>query len=95
MKVEVKKKHSSYGWTFSCFAAHSKLQDRARFRINDAFHHDLSGTIRHHDRNTFLVHIHADIFSAGQKGFPPLERSSSALKTCSKRAPFYIALDYR
>ena len=41
-----------------------KLQNRARFRLDDAFHHDLPGSISDRDRNTFLVHIHADIFGA-------------------------------
>jgi hypothetical protein len=27
IKVEVKKKHISFGWNFSCFAAHSTEQD--------------------------------------------------------------------
>jgi hypothetical protein len=31
------------------------------------------------------VHIHADIFSAGHKGVPPLERLSEALKPYSTR----------
>src|ERR1700738_3816401 len=35
--------------------------------------------------NTFLVHIHADIFSADHKGAPPLERLSEALKPYSTR----------
>jgi hypothetical protein len=32
-----------------------KLQDHARFRLNDTFHHDLAGSISDRDRNAFLV----------------------------------------
>ena len=38
-----------------------KLQNHARFCLDQAFHHDLSSTIHHRNRNTFLVHIHTDI----------------------------------
>src|ERR1700758_3722498 len=41
-----------------------KLQDRARFRLDDSFHHNLAGSIPDRHRNAFLVHVHADIFSA-------------------------------
>jgi hypothetical protein len=37
------------------------------------------------ERNAFLVHIHADIFSADHKGVPPLERLRQALKPYSTR----------
>jgi hypothetical protein len=45
-----------------------KLQNRARFRLDNAFHPDLSRNIHDRDRNTFLVHIHTDIFGASHKG---------------------------
>jgi len=41
-----------------------KLQNHARFRLDDAFHHDLSCTIHHRNRNAFLVYIHTDILFA-------------------------------
>src|SRR5437899_3417541 len=41
-----------------------KLQDRARFRLDDSFHHNLAGSIPDRHRNAFLVHVHTDIFSA-------------------------------
>jgi hypothetical protein len=41
-----------------------ELQNGARFRLDDAFHHDLSSRIHHGDRNAFPVHIHADILFA-------------------------------
>src|SRR5467141_3551087 len=62
-----------------------KLQNHARFRLDDTFHHDLPGIIPDGNRNTFLVHVHADIFSTGHKGCSFLEELSSALKTYSKR----------
>jgi hypothetical protein len=42
-----------------------KLQNYTGFRLDDAFHHHLAGGVHHRNRNTFLVHIHADIFGAG------------------------------
>src|ERR1700720_1554 len=53
--------------------------------LDHAFHHDLSSSIPDRNRNAFLVHIHADIFSADHKGAPPLERLSEALKPYSTR----------
>jgi len=53
-----------------------KLQNHAGFGFDDAFHHHLAGNIHDRNRNTFLVDIHADIFSADHKGRPPLERLS-------------------
>src|SRR5271156_5105207 len=44
-----------------------KLQNHAGLRLDDTFHHDLSCTIPHRNRNAFLVHIHADIFGASHK----------------------------
>ena len=41
-----------------------KLQNHARFRLDHAFHHPLSRTISHRNRNAFLVHIHTDILFA-------------------------------
>jgi hypothetical protein len=41
-----------------------KLQDQVRFRLDDAFHDYLAGSISDRDRNAFLVHIHADILFA-------------------------------
>src|SRR5713101_1147498 len=41
-----------------------KVQNAVRFGLDHAFHHDLPGIIPDRNRNTFLVHIHADIFSA-------------------------------
>jgi len=61
-----------------------KLQNHARFRLDDTFHHDLPGIIPDGNRNAFLVYIHADIFGAGHKGCSFLEELSSALKTYSK-----------
>src|SRR5216683_1565469 len=46
------------------------LQNHTGFRLDDAFHHDLPSRIHHRDRNAFLMHIHADIFSASHKGCP-------------------------
>src|SRR6266403_18454 len=62
-----------------------KVQNDVRFGLDHAFHHDLSSSIPDRNRNTFLVHIHADIFSADHKGAPPLERLSEALKPYSTR----------
>jgi hypothetical protein len=42
-----------------------KLQDHARFRLNEAFHHDLANSIPDRYRNAVLVYIHTNIFSAG------------------------------
>jgi predicted xylose isomerase-like sugar epimerase len=39
-----------------------ELQNHAGFCFDDAFHHHLAGGVPHSNRNTFLVHIHADIF---------------------------------
>ncbi len=50
-----------------------ELQNGARLGLDDAFHHDLPTRVHHCDRNTFLVHVHADIFSAGHKGCSFLE----------------------
>ena len=47
-----------------------KLQNHARFGLDHAFHHDLSGTIHHRNRNAFLVHIHADILLLSIEGVP-------------------------
>jgi hypothetical protein len=47
-----------------------KLQNHARFRFDDTFHHDLSGIIPDSYRNAFLMNVHADIFSASHKGVP-------------------------
>jgi hypothetical protein len=44
-----------------------KLQNRAGFRFDDGFHHQLPGRIHHRDRNAFLVNIHADILFAIHK----------------------------
>jgi tetratricopeptide (TPR) repeat protein len=41
-----------------------KLQNRARFRLDETFHPDLSCAIHHRNRNAFLVHIHTDILFA-------------------------------
>src|SRR5229473_6006278 len=67
-----------------------KLQNHARFRLDDTFHHDLPGIIPDGNRNAFLVYIHADIFGAGHKGCSFLEGLSSALKTYSKRGTPFI-----
>jgi hypothetical protein len=40
------------------------LQNHAGFGLDDPFHHDLSCTIYHRNRNAFLVHIHADMLFA-------------------------------
>src|SRR5258707_14092474 len=63
-----------------------ELQKHARLSLYDAFHHEFSSSIHHCDRNTFLVHVHADIFSNLHKGCSFLERLSQALQTYSKRA---------
>ena len=44
-----------------------ELQKRACFGLDDTFHHQLADSIPHGNRNTFRVHIHADIFSASYK----------------------------
>jgi hypothetical protein len=55
-----------------------------RFGLDHAFHHYLSSIIPDRNRNTFLVHIHADIFSAGHKGRSSSGAVEPALKTYSK-----------
>ena len=40
-----------------------KLQNHARFCFDDRFHHHLAERISGGNRNTFLVHIHPDIFN--------------------------------
>src|SRR5467141_4859320 len=40
------------------------LQNHADFRLDHAFHHDLSRSIHHRNRNAFLMYIHADILFA-------------------------------
>src|SRR6266851_4097941 len=74
-----------------------KLQNHARFRLDDTFHHDLPGIIPDGNRNTFLVHVHADLFSTGHKGCSFLEELSSALKTYSKRGAllYCVGLPYK
>src|SRR6266478_2422748 len=68
-----------------------KVQNDVRFGLDHAFHHDLSSIVTNRNRNTFLVHIHADIFSASHKGCSFLEELSSTLKTYSKRGrPFIL-----
>src|SRR6266478_5603615 len=68
-----------------------KVQNDVRFGLHHAFHHDLSSIVTNRNRNTFLVHIHADIFSASHKGCSFLEELSSTLKTYSKRGrPFIL-----
>src|ERR1700722_19940549 len=62
-----------------------KVQNHVRFGLDHAFHHDLSGSIPDRNRNAFLVHIHADIFSAGHKGRCSSGAVELALKTYSKR----------
>jgi len=54
-----------------------------RFGLDHAFHHYLSSIIPDRNRNTFLVHIHADIFSAGHKGRSSSGAVEPALKTYS------------
>src|SRR5271170_1000636 len=62
-----------------------KVQNRVRSGLDHAFHHYLSGIIPDRNRNTFLVHIHADIFNAGHKGRSSSGAVELALKTYSKR----------
>src|SRR6202522_2137311 len=62
-----------------------KLQNHAGLGLDHAFHHNLSGSIPHRNRNTFLMHIHADIFSAGHKGRSSSGAVELALQTYSKR----------
>src|SRR5215470_10943386 len=46
-----------------------KLYDHARPGFDDTFHHDLAGSIPNRDRDVFLMHVHADIFTtASHKG---------------------------
>jgi hypothetical protein len=70
-----------------------KLQDHARFRFDDTFHHDLAGSIPDRDRNAFLVHVHADIFSAvsHKKAFLSGWFEASTQTLLQKGRPFYIA----
>jgi hypothetical protein len=51
-----------------------ELQDGARLGLDDAFHHHLAEGVPHGYRNTFRVHIHTDIFSAGHKRCSFLEK---------------------
>jgi len=51
-----------------------KAQDRVRFGFDDAFHHDLAGSIPDRDRDAFLMHVHADIFIASHKRVSILDR---------------------
>src|SRR5215469_5567536 len=44
-----------------------KVQDHVRFGFDDTFHHDLPGSIPDRDRDAFLMHVHADIFTASHK----------------------------
>src|SRR6266851_1759437 len=44
-----------------------KIQNDVRFRLDHTFHHELPGIIPDRNRNAFLVHVHADIFSASHK----------------------------
>src|SRR5258708_33332881 len=44
-----------------------KIQNDVGFRLDHTFHHQLPGIIPDRNRNAFLVHIHADIFSASHK----------------------------
>src|SRR6202021_2953662 len=44
-----------------------KFQNDVRFRLDHTFHHELPGIIPDRNRNAFLVHVHADIFSASHK----------------------------
>jgi hypothetical protein len=67
-----------------------KLQNHAGFCFDDTFHHYLAGRMSDRNRNTFLVNIHPDIFSAGHKGVPPLERLSQAPKPYSTRGALSI-----
>jgi len=53
-----------------------KLHNHAGFGVDDAFHHDLAGRISDGNRNTFLVHIHADMFGADPRGRSCLEKLS-------------------
>jgi hypothetical protein len=47
-----------------------KLQNHAGFCFDDGFHHHLADRIHGGNRDTFLVHVHTDIFSARHKGCP-------------------------
>src|SRR5260370_25300761 len=71
-----------------------ELQKHAPFGLDDAFHYEFSNSIHHCDRNTFLVHVHADIFSNRHKGCSFLERLSYALQTYSKRGRLFIMRVY-
>ena len=67
-----------------------KLQNRARFRLDDAFHHDLPSIIPDRDRNAFLVHVHADILSASHKGVPLWKVEFSTQNLLQKGHPFIL-----
>ena len=60
-----------------------------RFRRDDAFHHDLADSISYRSGNPSLVYDHADIFSVGHQGDPPVERLRKALKLYKGR-PFIL-----
>src|SRR6202166_4470388 len=62
-----------------------KLQNHAGFRLDHAFHHDLSRTIPHRNRNAFLVDIHTDILFAIHRGRSFLVGIVLAPKPYSKR----------
>ena len=40
------------------------LKPHLRFRLDDAFHYDLAGSISNRDGNAFLVYVHPDILRA-------------------------------
>src|ERR1700757_5167468 len=71
----------------------NKLQDHARFGLDDAFHRDLAGSIPDRDRNAFLVHVHTDIFTASHKKVVLLSGwfGISTKTLLQKGAPLYIA----
>jgi hypothetical protein len=73
-----------------------KLQNHAGLGLEHAFHNNLSCIIPHRNRNAFFVHIHTDIFGAGQKGRSSSGAVELALKTCSKRGAllYCVALSY-
>src|ERR1700674_4176507 len=70
-----------------------KVQKDVCFGLDHAFHHDLPDIIPDGNRNTFLVHIHADILRASHKqGVPFWKGSSRTLKTLlQKERPQWIA----
>src|SRR3984885_5830237 len=68
-----------------------ELQNHTRLGLEDAFHHHLPGGIHHGNRNTFLVHVHADIFlTTCHKGCSFLEGLSQSLQTYSTRGALFI-----